>query len=164
MEHTLTQLCDIDPMLDDIKISSLIFHPYLPLQIPDIKSIKVDQMLYDIKVKEGLRNSKEDVCKRIAPMDNKERLRNSEEDVSQSFLHLHIMRMDMICTPENYFEHQKQLLSGKDKDRGHGEVELKGRNTFDVPRTVRALVTINNMRMLMIYYNDAKINDDDDDR
>nr|GEU29459.1 F-box domain-containing protein [Tanacetum cinerariifolium] len=50
MEHTLTQLCDIDPMLDDIKISLLVFHPYLPLQIRDIKSIKVDPMLYDIKV------------------------------------------------------------------------------------------------------------------
>nr|GEZ64012.1 replication protein A 70 kDa DNA-binding subunit B [Tanacetum cinerariifolium] len=106
MEHTHTQLCDIDPMLDDIKIcafstsiikrnihissnyqimvktkeskeknsngsskpaivfkkdiqvidltddeviSSLVFHPYLPLQIPHIKSIKVDLMLYDIK-------------------------------------------------------------------------------------------------------------------
>nr|GEW12480.1 hypothetical protein [Tanacetum cinerariifolium] len=43
------------------------------------------------EVKEGLRNSEEDVRKRIAPMDNKKRLRNSEEDVSQSFLHLHIM-------------------------------------------------------------------------
>nr|GEX74803.1 replication protein A 70 kDa DNA-binding subunit B [Tanacetum cinerariifolium] len=50
MKHTLTQLCDIDPMLDDIKISSLVFHPYLPLQIPDIKIIKVDPMLYDINV------------------------------------------------------------------------------------------------------------------
>nr|GEV71629.1 replication protein A 70 kDa DNA-binding subunit B [Tanacetum cinerariifolium] len=81
MEHTLTQLCDIDPMLDDIKeskeknrqwiiesaivfkkdiqvidltndevISSLVFHPYFSLQIPDIKSIKVDPMLYNIKV------------------------------------------------------------------------------------------------------------------
>nr|GEZ54911.1 replication protein A 70 kDa DNA-binding subunit B [Tanacetum cinerariifolium] len=81
MEHTLTQLYDTDPMLDDIKvvarciniwkslpasnpkdvwsldgvlhdvqISSLVFHPYLPLQIPNIKSIKVDSMLYDIKV------------------------------------------------------------------------------------------------------------------
>nr|GEX27183.1 Toll/interleukin-1 receptor (TIR) domain-containing protein [Tanacetum cinerariifolium] len=50
MEHTLTQLCDINPMLNDIKISSLVFHPYLLLQIPDIKSIKVDAILYDIKV------------------------------------------------------------------------------------------------------------------
>nr|GEW49149.1 hypothetical protein [Tanacetum cinerariifolium] len=50
MEHTLTELCDIDPMLDDIKISSFVFHPYLPLQIPDIKSIKVDPILYDIKL------------------------------------------------------------------------------------------------------------------
>nr|GEU96827.1 ribonuclease H-like domain-containing protein [Tanacetum cinerariifolium] len=31
-------------------ISSLVFHPYSPLQIPDIKRIKVDPMLYDNKV------------------------------------------------------------------------------------------------------------------
>nr|GEZ21999.1 hypothetical protein [Tanacetum cinerariifolium] len=45
MEHTLTQLCDIDLMLDDIKISSLVFHPYLPLQIPDIKKLLSLDML-----------------------------------------------------------------------------------------------------------------------
>nr|GFA96298.1 replication protein A 70 kDa DNA-binding subunit B [Tanacetum cinerariifolium] len=75
MEHTLTQLCDIDPMLDDIKvvsqcisiskshpagnpkdvwsldgvlqdvqISSLVFHPYLPLQIPNIKRSLLDAL------------------------------------------------------------------------------------------------------------------------
>nr|GEV77212.1 hypothetical protein [Tanacetum cinerariifolium] len=38
------------PFCNLIEISSLVFHPYLPLQIPDIKSIKVDPMLYDIKV------------------------------------------------------------------------------------------------------------------
>nr|GEZ68744.1 hypothetical protein [Tanacetum cinerariifolium] len=37
-------------LTDDEVISSLVFHPYLPLQILDIKSIKVDPMLYDLKV------------------------------------------------------------------------------------------------------------------
>nr|GEV00102.1 squamous cell carcinoma antigen recognized by T-cells 3 [Tanacetum cinerariifolium] len=35
--------------------------------------------------------------------------------------------------------HKASTEKGQGKDRGHGEVELKGRNTFAVPRTVRAL-------------------------
>lgn len=31
------------------------------------------------------------------------------------------------------------VMAGPGEDRGHGKVELKGRNTFAVPRTVRAL-------------------------
>ncbi|GKC58201.1 squamous cell carcinoma antigen recognized by T-cells 3, partial [Tanacetum coccineum] len=41
---------------------------------------------------------------------------------------------------KNYISYlENEVLGRQGKDRGHGEVELKGRNTFAVPRTVRAL-------------------------